>query len=122
MKSIEELCKEYTIASNDYWNAHREKHGIQTQIDALLIDKTKALKKNVRALVRNTQWHMDEAKYYSSINHANRPVTASIQGHIVLDRSLFACEEKSRSELTFSFNANSEAFILSEIKRIAQSA
>jgi hypothetical protein len=122
MKSIEELCKEYTIACNDYWNAHREKHGIQTQMDALLIDRTKALKKNVRALVRNTQWHVDEAKYYSLINHANRPVTASIQGRIVLDRSLFACGEKSRSELTFSFNADSEAFILSEIKRIAQSA
>ena len=111
----EEALKAYTHHLNLYWHNHHAMHKANEELDAIVKDATKQLKAKVRNLVKNTKWHVREAKWWHLIDHSKKPVTASMQGTIEIDRLE---SDLGTSILTFQFSEESAAFILSEIKRI----
>jgi len=111
----EEALRAYTHHINLYWHNHHAMHKAKKEVDATVKNATTQLKAKVRNLVKGTKWHVKEAKWWHLIDHSRKPVTASVQGTIELDRLETGL---GGSTLTFQFSEESTAFILSEIKRI----
>jgi hypothetical protein len=112
-----ELLEAYTKANNSHLQIHRQMHGIKTQLNESIKERSSELRKTVAKIVRGTEWATEEAKYWLSIGHGTQPVTCSIHGHVKLWRG---SKERGRCEMEFNFAPAAAAYVITEIRRIVR--
>ena len=112
-----ELLEAYTKANNSHLQIHRQMHGIKTQLNDGVKERSSELRKTVAKIVRGTEWATEEAKYWLSIGHGTQPVTCSIHGYVKLWRG---SKERGRCEMEFDFAPDAAAYVIAEIRRIVR--